>query len=140
MRKALRSVSVGAAVEAQIFSFLCLYEPHELRYVWLELNIGTAVLKVQTENLSVERVFLTEATPLEAPVDKKTSIDELNLTTRVRNTLWDVKIHYIEELAQYSERELVKIPNLGRKGLNEIRERLTACGLALKAGAPGNTH
>jgi DNA-directed RNA polymerase subunit alpha len=68
-----------------------------------------------------------------APVDPilLRPVDELELTVRSANCLKAENIHYIGDLIQRSEAELLKTPNLGRKSLNEIKEVLTKRGLAL---------
>jgi DNA-directed RNA polymerase subunit alpha len=58
-------------------------------------------------------------------------VDDLELTVRSANCLKAENIHYIGDLIQASETELLKTPNLGRKSLNEIKEVLSQRGLAL---------
>jgi DNA-directed RNA polymerase subunit alpha len=68
-----------------------------------------------------------------APVDPilLRPVDELELTVRSANCLKAENIHYIGDLIQRSEAELLKTPNLGRKSLNEIKEVLQKRGLGL---------
>jgi DNA-directed RNA polymerase subunit alpha len=40
-------------------------------------------------------------------------------------------IHYVGELVQKSEAEMLRTPNFGRKSLNEIKELLAESGLQL---------
>ncbi|MFN3629586.1 MAG: DNA-directed RNA polymerase subunit alpha [Casimicrobiaceae bacterium] len=58
-------------------------------------------------------------------------VDDLELTVRSANCLKAENIHYIGDLVQRSETELLKTPNLGRKSLNEIKEALAQRGLSL---------
>ncbi|MCS6996628.1 MAG: DNA-directed RNA polymerase subunit alpha [Casimicrobiaceae bacterium] len=58
-------------------------------------------------------------------------IDDLELTVRSANCLKAENIHYIGDLVQRTETELLKTPNLGRKSLNEIKEVLAQRGLSL---------
>lgn len=58
-------------------------------------------------------------------------VDDLELTVRSANCLKAENIHYIGDLVQRSETELLKTPNLGRKSLNEIKEVLAQRGLSL---------
>ncbi|AGX86321.1 DNA-directed RNA polymerase subunit alpha [Candidatus Symbiobacter mobilis] len=58
-------------------------------------------------------------------------VDELELTVRSANCLKAENIYYIGDLIQRSESELLKMPNLGRKSLNEIKEILASKGLTL---------
>lgn len=58
-------------------------------------------------------------------------IDDLELTVRSINALKAEGIHYIGDLVQRSEQDLLKTPNLGKKSLQEIQERLKEKGLHL---------
>lgn len=58
-------------------------------------------------------------------------IDELELTVRSTNCLKAENIHFVGDLVQRSETELMKTPNLGKKSLTEISEVLTEHGLEL---------
>ncbi len=58
-------------------------------------------------------------------------VDDLDLTVRSANCLKAENIYYIGDLIQRSENELLKMPNLGRKSLNEIKEVLASRGLTL---------
>ncbi len=59
------------------------------------------------------------------------TVDDLELTVRSANCLKAEEIYYIGDLIQRTETELLKTPNLGRKSLNEIKERLSSLGLTL---------
>jgi len=58
-------------------------------------------------------------------------VDDLELTVRSANCLKAENIHFIGDLIQRTETELLKTPNLGRKSLNEIKEVLAQKGLTL---------
>ncbi len=58
-------------------------------------------------------------------------IDDLELTVRSANCLKAESIHYVGDLVQKTEVELLKTPNLGKKSLNEIKEVLAQHGLQL---------
>lgn len=58
-------------------------------------------------------------------------VDDLELTVRSANCLKAENVHYIGDLIQKTENELLKTPNLGRKSLNEIKEVLATRGLTL---------
>ena len=59
------------------------------------------------------------------------SIEELELTVRSTNCLKAENIHYIGDLVQRSENELLKTPNLGKKSLTEIKDVLSTHSLSL---------
>ncbi|WP_367670594.1 DNA-directed RNA polymerase subunit alpha [Sodalis-like secondary symbiont of Drepanosiphum platanoidis] len=58
-------------------------------------------------------------------------VDDLELTVRSANCLKTEMIHYIGDLIQRTEVELLKTPNLGKKSLTEIKDVLALRGLSL---------
>lgn len=78
-----------------------------------------------------------EHTVIEAPEEPKidpillSSVDDLELTVRSANCLKAENIHYIGDLVQRTENELLKTPNLGKKSLTEIKNVLLERGLNL---------
>jgi len=80
-----------------------------------------------------------ESTVEEEPAPKETEIDpillrpvdDLELTVRSANCLKAENIHYIGDLIQRTEVELLKTPNLGKKSLTEIKDVLATHGLSL---------
>ncbi len=58
-------------------------------------------------------------------------VDDLELTVRSANCLKAEAIHYIGDLVQRTEVELLKTPNLGKKSLTEIKDVLASRGLNL---------
>ncbi|CAL4323520.1 DNA-directed RNA polymerase subunit alpha [Buchnera aphidicola] len=58
-------------------------------------------------------------------------VDDLELTVRSANCLKTESIHYIGDLVQKTEVDLLKTPNLGKKSLTEIKDILAARGLSL---------
>ncbi|UDG81613.1 DNA-directed RNA polymerase subunit alpha [Candidatus Profftia lariciata] len=59
------------------------------------------------------------------------SVDDLELTVRSANCLKAEAIHYIGDLVQRTEIELLKTPNLGKKSLTEIKDILALRSLSL---------
>ncbi|TPV94138.1 MAG: DNA-directed RNA polymerase subunit alpha [Myxococcales bacterium FL481] len=59
------------------------------------------------------------------------SVDELELSVRSANCLQNANIHYIGDLVQRTESEMLKTKNFGRKSLKEIKEILAQMGLSL---------
>ena len=58
-------------------------------------------------------------------------VDDLELTVRSANCLKAENIHYIGDLIQKTEVELLKAPNLGKKSLTEIKDVLASHALSL---------
>ena len=57
----------------------------------------------------------------------------VDFSVRTLNILNAEKIFTIAELTSFTERELLKAPNIGRRTLGEIKQVLAAIGLGLKA-------
>lgn len=81
---------------------------------------------------------------LKAPLGRKSSkdipefdplllrtVEDLELTVRSANCLKAQNILYLGDLVQFPESDLMRIPNLGRKSLNEIKSVLSDKGLSL---------
>ncbi len=58
-------------------------------------------------------------------------VDDLELTVRSANCIKAESIHFIGDLVQRTEVELLKTPNLGKKSLTEIKDVLASHGLSL---------
>ncbi len=60
------------------------------------------------------------------------TIDELDLSVRSFNCLKRANIHTVQELAQLDEADLMRVRNLGKKSMDEVRQKLAGLGLKLK--------
>ena len=71
-------------------------------------------------------------------------VDDLELTVRSANCIKAENVHYIGDLVQRTEAELLKTPNLGKKSLSEIKtvlaERGLSLGMRLQNWPPRNLH
>ena len=63
------------------------------------------------------------------------AIESLGLSVRSGKCLEAEEIYTIDQLIYYTENELLKTPNLGRRSLNEIKEKLAERGLKLRGQA-----
>jgi len=70
----------------------------------------------------------------EGPRDRalSMSIDELELSVRSYNCLKRAGINTVEELIRKTEADMLKVRNLGKKSLQEVKEKLAALGLSLR--------
>jgi DNA-directed RNA polymerase subunit alpha len=60
------------------------------------------------------------------------AIEELDLSVRSYNCLKRAGIQTIRELTQRSEEEMMKVRNLGKKSLKEIKDKLQALNLSFR--------
>lgn len=95
---------------------------------WMEFNVLGAYLGDYTP-VFLNYVTTEEIDNLENPED---SINNLELTVRAANCLHAENIHTITELTRKTEVELLRIANLGKKTLKEIKEVLAERGLKLR--------
>ncbi|KHF28886.1 DNA-directed RNA polymerase subunit alpha [Anoxybacillus sp. BCO1] len=60
------------------------------------------------------------------------TIEELDLSVRSYNCLKRAGINTVQELAQKTEEDMMKVRNLGRKSLEEVKAKLEELGLSLR--------
>ncbi len=93
--------------------------------------------RILVDQFSVFAALEGTPAPIEKPQAPKVDpmllrpVDDLELTPRSSNCLKAQSIHYIGDLIQNTEADLLRTPNLGRKSLNEIKQVLAEHGLSL---------
>ncbi len=60
------------------------------------------------------------------------TIEELDLSVRSYNCLKRAGINTLQELTDKSESDMMRVRNLGRKSLEEVKNKLTDLGLSLR--------
>jgi DNA-directed RNA polymerase subunit alpha len=72
--------------------------------------------------------------PVTDPTETKLlmTIEELELSVRSYNCLKRAGINTVEELIHHSEEDMMKVRNLGKKSLDEVKNKLEELGLRLK--------
>lgn len=91
-----------------------------------------------TEVSKIEKIAETEMFKPEEKVDDTDSkirdmnIEELDLSVRSYNCLKRAGITNVFELTQKSEEEMMKVRNLGKKSLKEVKEKLAALELSFR--------
>ncbi|MGL5884910.1 MAG: DNA-directed RNA polymerase subunit alpha C-terminal domain-containing protein, partial [Bombilactobacillus sp.] len=60
------------------------------------------------------------------------TIEELDLSVRSYNCLKRAGINTVQELTDKTESDMMKVRNLGRKSLEEVKEKLANLGLSLR--------
>lgn len=97
--------------------------------------------KIMTEHLSIFVNLTDEAKNAEIMVEKEETqkekmlemaIEELDLSVRSYNCLKRAGINTVQELTDKTEPEMIKVRNLGRKSLEEVKQKLNDLGLGLR--------
>ncbi|MBA2176954.1 DNA-directed RNA polymerase subunit alpha [Halobacillus locisalis] len=97
--------------------------------------------KIYMEHLNIFVGLTDEAQKAEIMVEKEEdqkekvlemTIEELDLSVRSYNCLKRAGINTVQELANKSEEDMMKVRNLGRKSLEEVKYKLDELGLGLR--------
>lgn len=97
--------------------------------------------KIFTEHLNIFVSLTEEAQNAEIMIEKEEdqkekvlemTIEELDLSVRSYNCLKRAGINTVQELSQKSEEDMMKVRNLGRKSLEEVKQKLDDLGLSLR--------
>lgn len=86
-------------------------------------------IDLSTENNHTEIMVEKEDTKKERILEM--NVDDLDLSARSFNCLKRADINTVEELTNKTEEEMMKVKNLGKKSLLEVKEKLAALGLSL---------
>ncbi|MBY6038434.1 DNA-directed RNA polymerase subunit alpha [Fictibacillus nanhaiensis] len=98
--------------------------------------------KIISEHLNIFVGLTDQAQNAEIMVEKEEdqkekvlemTIEELDLSVRSYNCLKRAGINTVQELANKSEEDMMKVRNLGKKSLEEVQEKLDELGLSLRA-------
>ena len=97
--------------------------------------------KIMQEHLNLFVELTDSAEGMEIMVEKEENqkekalemtIEELELSVRSFNCLKRAAINTVEELTHRSEEDMMKVRNLGKKSLDEVKHKLEELGLGLK--------
>lgn len=114
--------------------------------VWTDGSVSpeeaiSLAARILTEHLNIFINLADQARKVEIMVEKEEShkekmlemtIEELDLSVRSYNCLKRAGINTVQELTNKSEPEMIKVRNLGRKSLEEVKHKLIALGLDLR--------
>ena len=92
----------------------------------LRLFIDMSDVAKNSDDIMVERPEVQRDKVLEM------TIEELDLSVRSFNCLKRAGIDTVEDLINRTEEDMIKVRNLGRKSLEEVIQKLSSLGLALK--------
>ena len=109
------------------------FTPQQAVAIASKILIDHLDLFAQIEVLApIESIIQDEAQ--EETIDKyqQLSIEELDLSVRSYNCLKRANIITVQELTQKTEDDMMKVRNLGKKSLKEVRDKLKALGLSFK--------
>jgi len=105
------SVSLGAKI----------FNDHLDLFINLTENAKETTVMTEKEDTNKEKIL-------------ELSIEEMDLSVRSYNCLKRAGINTVEDLANKTEEDMMKVRNLGRKSLEEVLNRLSDFGLTLRAG------
>lgn len=97
--------------------------------------------KIMQEHLNLFIALTDDTEGMEIMVEKEEdqkekalemTIEELELSVRSFNCLKRASINTVEELTHKSEEDMMKVRNLGKKSLDEVKEKLAELGLSLR--------
>ncbi len=91
---------------------------------------------VELEKTVEELNMIKEEVPVVENKLNNTPIEELDLSARSYNCLKRAAITTVSELTQKTEEEMMKVKNLGKKSLREIKEKLAESGLSFRDYLP----
>ena len=106
------------AREAVSLAAKILMEHLEL-FVDMTEHVNEVEVMVETKEDETEKVL-------------ETTVEEMDLSVRSYNCLKRAGIDTVEQLVEYTEGQLLKVRNLGKKSLAEIKEKLGDLDLELK--------
>lgn len=117
---------VEVVTNGSISPYECFLQSTFITMSYFELLLG--IYKKEEEEAKKEEI-----------VDEKTEsvkkvlnipIEELDLSMRATNCLRKMNIKYLGELVQFSEEEMLKIENFGKKSLDDLKKKIDAYDLA----------
>lgn len=108
------------------------FTPQQAVSIASKILIDHLELFAQIEDMIPFENIMDEDKVEEQDKYQEMSIEELDLSVRSYNCLKRANIATVQELTQKTEDEMMKVRNLGKKSLKEVREKLKALGLSFK--------
>lgn len=121
--KLIMEVETNGAIKAH--EALSLAAKMMMDYLTVVVDLNEASHEI---SFMAERPSETNTTRLEKP------IEELDLSVRSFNCLKRAGINTLAELTKKTEEEMMRVRNLGRKSLKEVKEKLEDLGLGFAQG------
>lgn len=102
------------------------------------VSIGAKIMQehldlfIQLDDITEGMEIMQEKEEDETELVLEKTIEELELSVRSFNCLKRANINTVEELTERSEDDMMKVRNLGKKSLDEVKAKLEELGLSLK--------
>lgn len=91
------------------------------------------IVEAEDENVASQDSVIDEGGQEAQPKGQAMLIEDLDLSVRSYNCLKRANIATVDELTQKTEDEMMKVRNLGKKSLKEVKDKLEALGLHFKS-------
>ena len=118
-------LTIEVWTDGSITPQVALAESANLLIKHFEKFLGVAEI---TRDINIEK----DIAPVEENKYENFAIEELDLSVRSYNCLKRAGIQTVLELTEKTEEDMMKVKNLGKKSLKEIKEKLAAYGLSFK--------
>ena len=108
-------------------------DKYSVFYMWEDVLTKDSILEIISKFMFIE-VKEKEVEVSEEPVAHTTHkmIEDLELSVRSYNCLKRAGIATVDELTQKTEEEMIHVRNLGKKSLQEVKDKIKELGLSFK--------
>ncbi len=107
-------------------------KPHEALALASKMLVEHLEVFVELSDVAVNMEVMSEVQSESGNKVLDMTIEELDLSVRSYNCLKRAGIQTVQELASKSEDDMIKVRNLGKKSLKEVKEKLIELGLSFK--------
>ncbi len=107
-------------------------KPEEALALAAKIMIEHLKILAELNNITQETGVMTVKKEEKKQRKLETSIDELDFSVRAYNCLKRAAIETLADLTAKSELDMMKIRNLGKKSLKEVKDKLTELGLSFR--------
>ena len=107
-------------------------KPHEVLAMAAKILVEHLNMFVELTDMAMNMEVMSEVQQDTGNKVLDMTIEELDLSVRSYNCLKRAGIQTVQELAAKSEDDMIKVRNLGKKSLKEVKEKLVELGLGLK--------
>lgn len=107
-------------------------KPHEVLAMAAKILVEHLNMFVELTDMAMHMEVMSEVQQDTGNKVLDMTIEELDLSVRSYNCLKRAGIQTVQELAAKSEDDMIKVRNLGKKSLKEVKEKLVELGLGFK--------